>query len=616
MASSGVTHFPQPLCSEPRRRPAVSQRPLTSLDSEKPANLNNGVSGAQSNSAGSPGASGNRVTSDEHESYLLYVGLIFGIALVLRVLVLMMGPMFDIGNAYTADTPNQAALASNLVTDKTFGLDAQPAGSVQAQLDALRAERGELTTVEGTSLYPEFYESPGYPAVLSVLTLTGVPAKWLLLLQCLIGALCVPLVYAIGLGILERKLPSALAAAVVAMHPALLIAPATLAGDAIVVALVLLGVWAVANAERRSLHGIAGGGLAIGVAALFAPMLAWLAPLLGAWMVITERRLRSIGLAAVMVVGTALPVAGWSYRNAQQGLEPWISAAPAVDRLLGTVAAAQDTQAGAYAPQTTARLLKEFKQYAAVPDNAEKTTLALLDTYAREKLNADHVGHLQALQAGAIKLGLDHSLDDAYARLGVAYAPAGYAAAFLGEDVNSATPEEAVTEWVINAWVAMNAALVAAMAVGAALMLWRRRIAGLLLLAGVCGFTVFVSASGASETLRLPIIGLQGLMVMAMFAPAPLRIKKPKKKKIRKFKKLDKSPTSRTYGTPLATEDSLRPDPSVETPTTTEQPALNNAVHPALAQAPATSSANEAAEFAASVQDERLRKLATSGRPI
>ena len=197
----------------------------------------------------------------------------------------------------------------------------------------------------------------------------------------------------------------------------------------------------------------------------------------------------------------------------------------------------------------------------ACPKTAEADTLTLLDGYGRDRVTSDHPGHWNAIKKGAQTLALDHSLEEAYERLGIVYEPAGYAAQLLGEDVASAEPEEAATEWVINAWVAFNAALVAAMAVGAAVLLWRRRFAGLLLILTATGFFVYLGSAGASEAMRLPLIGLQGLVIMGVLAPAAVRIKKPSKRKLKKLKKLEEQDKAFTNGSPLATAESLRPAP-------------------------------------------------------
>jgi hypothetical protein len=552
---------------------------------------------------------------DAKESYALYLGLIFGIALVLRLLVVLMGPMFDPQLAYTPGTETQVQLADQLVAEQTFRSVEPTAETVTAPIEALRIERGE----RGQEAVAEVHESPGYPAVLAGFRAVGLPLTWLLLLQCVIGAACTLLVFKIGLGITGRKAPSALAAAIVALHPALLVAPSALAGEVIVSALVLAAVWAVADRERRDVRGVAGGGLAIGAAALFAPLYAWLAPVLATWMILTERRLHSVGLALVLLVGTALPVGGWVYRNQTEAGLLHVSAMPKVDRLFGTVAAAQDPVAGPYAPQTVEPLVERFERFTARPEHAGVDTFTLLDRFGRTELNANRPGHLDALAAGARRLALDHSTDDAYARLGIDYAPAGYAATLLGEPVASATPEEAVTEWVINVWVGLNALLVAGMAVGVVMMLWHRRFAGLLLLLAVAGLVVYFSTTGASESMRLPILGLQALLITAAVAPAPLRQPKPKKlkQKMSKLKKLeDDGPRNNS---PLATADSLRPAPEQagrarltaddEAQLDEAASALEAAVHPALRKPAEPDDEPEAGSVFAGV-------AAGSGRPI
>ncbi|MEM1110033.1 MAG: hypothetical protein AAGH99_15215 [Planctomycetota bacterium] len=615
----------------------MALRPPTYLDeADAKPDLSHGVPGVQwaGKDAGSEPAKlrKSNMPSDDAESYALYIGLIFGIALVLRVLVLLMGPMFDLDNAYTDHTAHQALLAENLTTEMVFGLESQPEGSLAAELDELRAERGELTTFEGSTLHPEFYEAPGYPALLWVMNVTGLSLMWLLLIQCVLGAACVPLVYRIGLGVIGRKMPSALAAVVVALHPALILSPSTLAAETVVMLLVLVGLWGVAQAEERGVRSVFAGGLAIGGAALFSPMLAWLSPVLASWVIVTERRLKSFALAIVLIVGTALPVGAWMKRNVDLGYGPYVTAGPTLDRMFGTLSAAKSPELGPYNDQSVRANMDLFKTFASSPDHAEVNTLALLDRFGRQQLTQDLPGQIAAaVRSTAPEFALDHSLDQAYARLGIEYAPAGYAAELLGETISTASTGDAATGWVINAWVGLNAAMVVAMTLGAALMLWRRRWGGLVLLAMVTGFYVLLATAGPSESLRLPLIAMQGMLIAAIVAPGPLKVKKPKKKKMRKFQKIDDTESMRT-GSPLATEKSLRPAAPVPaaatTAATTAGPvmgsgdiSLKDAVHPALsaappAEAPPKMSGDEAKDFAASVQDERLKNLATSGRPI
>ncbi|MEM6459115.1 MAG: hypothetical protein AAF710_06960 [Planctomycetota bacterium] len=574
----------------------MALRPPTYLDSDDAApDLQRGVPGVDWHRDAAAEAEPARLRkanmpSDDAESYVLYVALIFAIALILRLLVVMMGPMFDVENAYTTLTPVQLELAENLAEQQTFGLAAPPEGTLAAEIETIRAARGEQATVGETGLVPDFHHAPGYPAVLSLFTFTGLSLKWLLVAQCVVGALCVPLVYGVGVGLVGRKAPAALAAALVALHPAMILAPSTLAADAVVVVLVLAGLYGVARAETRGFRGAFGGGLSLGVASLFAPAMLWLSPIAAGWMVLGERRVRSAMLAAVMLLGTAVPAGLWMTRNTDQGFGPWITTGPAFDRLFGTLATAQDPLAGPHAYDTKQKLLGEFRTYVNSADHAETPTLELLETHSRDRLSADLVGTLQtAVPATAPKLGLDHSLDLAFARLGLTYEPAGYAAAWLGESIDPAATPDPVTEWVVNGWVGLNAALVVAAAVGGVLMLWRRRWAGLVLMLMVGGYFVYLGTAGPSETLRLPLLGLQALMVTAILAPGPLKVRKPKAKKVRKAERLDDGPSQHS---PLATEASLRPA-AAGTSGAVSRPvmgsgdiSMKDAIHPILRGAP------------------------------
>ena len=596
------------------RRFAVAFRSTSSLDEpDASPDLKHGVPGVQWNSAASAAAQRRPAPtphSDEQESYALYLGLIFGVALVLRLLVVLMGPMADIEQAYTDQTPHQLTLADNLAAHHHFAAEHQPADSLPAAIDQIRLERGEIQTLDENLHIAENYASPGYPGVLSIFSMTGLPLTWLLLAQCLIGAGCTLLVYQVGRGLLERKAPAALAAVIVAIHPGMLVASATLAGDVLISALVLAALVGVASRQRRQVRGVFGSGVAVGVAALFSPIYLWLAPLLASWMVLTERRLHSVALAVVMLLGTAVPVGGWLYRNQQVGLPDHFSSQPAIDRLFGTAVAMQQPLAGPFAPEATQRTVGQFRDFALLPDHDGINTLTLLDQYGRAEVQADRPAHLQAIAAGARRLALDHSLDDAFARLGIEYTPSGYAANLLAEPVSASAASEPVLPYVINTWVGLNAALVAGMAIGAAMMLWHRRFASLILLLTLAGFAVYFSSSGGSEQLRLPVIAVQAMLVTATFAAAPSpRPKRQKKPKLAKLKKLDDEPTTRN--SPLATPDSIRPmDGALDRPR----------LDPRADAAPATGSADDAIHPAlrASMSEnaDRTTVIAAGGRPI
>lgn len=505
---------------------------------------------------------GRMVPPDDAESWRVYLWILFGLALVLRLLVVFAGPWSDENLAYGPDTPAQLTLAENLSEAQSFGLAAQPAGSLEANVDALRQQRGELRTFDNNTLHPEFYRTPGYPALLA-LAQRGLPGlPWWLLVQCVLGALCVPLTYRVGRGLLNRKMPALIGAAVVALHPAMIIAPAALTGDVATTLLVLVGLWAVVHVDGRSLRHSFAGGFTLGLAALFSPLMFWLSPLAAAWLIVTERRLRTLGLAAALMLGAALPVGAWMYRNQQQGLGPRLSAQPIVDRYFGSANASVQPTSAASVQDNQSHLLGQLKTNAGKAAANGLTVFEQMDASGNDRLAADRAGQWRAMRAGAVQLALGHSVDEAFGRLDLDYAPGGFAAVRLGEVSAKQAVDDPAIPYIINTWVGVNATLLAGMAVGAGLMLWRQRWAGLMLALTVIGLFVYASADGANETMRLPLIGLQGLLLGAIWAPGPrlTTAGAEHKPKLRKPEKLsDKLPELEPATSPLATATSLRP---------------------------------------------------------
>ena len=194
------------------------------------------------------------------DSWAFYLGLIIAIAVVLRLLVVLVGPMGNVERAYTETTAVKLDLAHQLVEHGTFGLTQQPPSSLQARLDTLRAERGSLPLPDAHGLYPEAYRAPGYPFVLAVMAYTGLPLTVLLLAQCVLGGVAVGLTYTLAKAMARSKGAAMAAATLVALHPGLIVAAAVLDPLTIVGALVLAGLTATATLGRCGLRGMLGGG--------------------------------------------------------------------------------------------------------------------------------------------------------------------------------------------------------------------------------------------------------------------------------------------------------------------------------------------------------------------
>jgi hypothetical protein len=571
--------------------------PLSSFSPDPLPNLQHGVPGMDLNRS-AKGSSGRSAIRADVESVGFYLTMITAIALVLRLLVVLIGPFSEVENAYFDQTATQLAIADNIAESQAFALSQQPAGSVEAQLDAMRIERGEL---QAETLRPEIYQPPGYPVVLSLFAMTGLSHKWLLFVQCAIGAAAVPLVFFVGRSLLRANKPALMASVLVAIHPAMVLSPAMLTADVIVIALVMLGLVGIACTEERTFRSSFGSGVAIGAAALFSPLMVWLTPLAATWVMLTGRRFRSIGLAAMLVVGTAIPAGAWIYRNMELGMLPQLTAGVAVDRLFDTVAMMNATSDD---PQELKEihnaLLVEVRAQGAVAENADKGVIDIVDTLGKERVLADRARHLQVIQQASLVTAFDHSVDQAFQVMGIDYSPGGHAEQWLGRVPMGQSASDPATAYAIDGWVAINALVLLGCALGLVLMLWRRQFDAALLLVACFGLLTWMSTTGPGETVRLPFIGLQAILCGVLFASAPQRLKRVKKPKLRKAEKLEDVSTS-----------SLQ---DIRSTRDTPHPALNAAYNAPVPE-PADKAEGEDEE-ADDARDEEVVQPVAMGRPI
>jgi len=278
-----------------------------------------------------------------------WLGLIVAAGLVLRMLLFALGPAAGAERAMTDDTGLRAHLASNLLAAQTFGYDAEDPAMADAGLRgdtiAMRSAAGQLEQpVHG--LQPEIYELPGYAMALGLVDAAGGPTAWLLILQCVLAAACAALVYGVVYNLLGKHAPGLVAAAVVAVHPALVVAPLALTDDVLFAALLLLGVY---GASRRTTPMAIVGGLALGAAVLVRPVSIFVGPAIALWMVVGDRKAGTVGCAMAFA---ALSVAGpamWMARNSMNGFGLRTSSAPAA-ALAQTAAQVQAQAAGVDAP--------------------------------------------------------------------------------------------------------------------------------------------------------------------------------------------------------------------------------------------------------------------------
>jgi 4-amino-4-deoxy-L-arabinose transferase-like glycosyltransferase len=172
--------------------------------------------------------------------------------------------------------------------------------------------------------------TPGYPAFLAACQMVGgdrsLPAR---LAQAALGALCVPIAYALTRRAVPGRPVAALAAAtLVALDPWTIGLSSLLLSEAVFVPLLLLGLlglamaWAPtgAGASPSSAWGAVLAGLAWGAAVLVKPSFALFPPLAaGAWVVFAGPGRRRGAMLGAMLLGLAmsLVMAPWWARNAR-----------------------------------------------------------------------------------------------------------------------------------------------------------------------------------------------------------------------------------------------------------------------------------------------------------
>ncbi len=525
---------------------------------------------------------------EDGESYVLFVGIVAAFALFLRLAVLGMGPATDLEAAYTPSTPIELQLAEGIASEFRYGVTEYPEGSRYAVVEAARSARGERQPLEGSNRYADAYHAPGYPAVLAAFVKTGLDMRWLLLLQCLIAAGTTLVAYRVALMLIGRKPPALLVSALIALHPALIVAPAALSGGVIAVALLMLGLWTVSAREDSEPLIASAGGLSLGVSTLFNPLLIWTAPLVALWLMLSGRRAQSLVITGAMLLGFVGPPAFWMYRNANAGMGATLTRAPVLERYMGVL--------GILEAPLTAPNLRDTAMLDRLPavgktgktNDADATDLfSQIKDESRWRLREQGNAYLQLGNDRALRTLVGHSAEAAFTRLKLNYTPSGSAAAWLGETAAETAPETPDTANLAAGWVVLNFLLLAATIAGAVALLWRRHIheAGLLLAMPLAVVIGCVSLPGESE--RLPLFALQILLIGGTLSPAPLRVSRRERKSRRPDAlRLERISAAPGPGGPLAPLGAVKPaEPIAAAP---PSPAAPQQIHPML-RGPGTS---------------------------
>lgn len=468
------------------------------------------------------------------ESQAFYVALIFFAALVLRVMLFTVGPYGASERAMYPDSHRYIQLGENLVGQGTFGISGPEAGVVHEPLHQLRTDLGQVEQTDGNGLRPEIMRTPGYPALLGATAWLGLGMNGLLLLQCLFSAASVALVYGVGRALLKRPGPALFAAAIVALHPADITAPTAVLTETCFTFLVLLGLWSVADRQARGIGSTTFGGLMIGLSVLVRPVSIFLGPAVALWMIVTDFRIKTFILATLMVALSVAPGAAWMARNHGIGFGYRLSSIPYINTYFYGNAYMRITEQGGDWkedwPATVDTLAGELRtELEANPEAEVFDTMKTLGVQAAQ----NHPGlYGKVIRESWTKFFTDHSMGGLYQQLGLTYTPTGLRDKLMNGGFSLENVKETLknpTGWLALTWVGVNGLLFIGMILGTVMLLLRRHWAALILLGGVMFYFTFATQATGLERFRLPVLGIQALLVASLFSPRYIRPVKEKK---------------------------------------------------------------------------------------
>lgn len=309
---------------------------------------------------------------------------------------------------------------------------------------------------------------PLFDALSAGAALTGA-AEWVVVaIGSLLTLASVPAAYVVGRALTGRRIAGLIAAALLAIHPAVLANANTLSPTALAMSLVTIGLALACHASKKGLPFAIGGGLCLGLAGLAAP-LCWV-----------------VGLVAAPLIAR---------QNLPKGPAKAIAYAVFVLVLAVTPALAfRAVFIGSDAPS----LLTEFDRAASL---ASTETVPPIDRL--------------------LITMTDPSLAELGAALHLPLGNAGQLAAYQNTAPLADREPDVVADILADAWVLMNASLAGLAAVSAGVMIARRRyFETLLLTAPVMAITL--SALPPGEVLRLPMIAMIGVLAVGLLSSRPV----------------------------------------------------------------------------------------------
>ena len=444
---------------------------------------------------------------------------IFGLALLVRMTLLILGPWQDEARAIGPDSTRYLILGENLGKFGAFGMVEEEKSPAWQRISRLRESNGTLPPRGKGGIRPESFRTPGYP--LFLMSIRGIfpDVLAILVVQCVLGSLtaCSATLVATTLDVPPKG--AVVAGLLWAVHPAVV------AQDCVVMTesfFCFCTASALLISSRGGLAGALLAGSLIGFAGLVRPLVGLLF-IPAALTLVSRRSGRRILAAACLIGASVIPSVAWAVRNRAEGEGLRITSNSELTLLYYAASYSISEERGEDWSTTWPTRVEELA------DRLGRRVLRGEDVYsaarklAIEEMRARPSAVCRVLMMSEVKLMLDHSLGDVYRLIGQPYRPSDLKSRILAGRRLSGGDLDIKAAVFAVAWMVLNAAIAAAALLGVIIAM-RRRNWPLLVAGGLtCLLVVAVTATNGLERFRLPmafpLFILAGYAIGTMGAP-------------------------------------------------------------------------------------------------
>jgi hypothetical protein len=449
------------------------------------------------------------------------------LAVAIRLLLFMLGPANNFKQAYEPDSRRYVELAQSLKEFGTFARGPEDSGVVHIPLFQLRKQRGEIEPLNKQQMYPEVFRTPGYPLFLSIFEWMGLSTPAVIPAQCFLSGLNVLLVFILARHLLKHNLAATAAALIVALHPADILASESILAETLFTTMLMGGI-CLCVVGYKNLAWAMLGGLLIGAATIVRPISILLGLAIAIWLCVCVRNKAAFAAALCALVGSLVLPAGWIYRNHQLGLGYQISTVPSFNGMFYTATYIDIAKAGGdtqkdWPAAVHARML-ELSQ---TPPNVN--LYDAMNEKTKDAIKNNPKIYAKLMAKSTVKFFTDHSTGSMMARFGRMYQPTGLKDRLLKGDFSLKGIHDPQAFYLAVGWTIWNLVLAGGMVLGCIALLFQRNVKTILLAGGIIFYFILTTQVNGLERFRIPVIGLQAILVAALLAWGTVKKKSAEK---------------------------------------------------------------------------------------